>query len=384
MAWVRATPSYRGSADAWKNVSARYVRRGGVWVPVATTNRGTPQPAYTPPPVVDPPPVSQGVLLGAYMDTPRTSDQLAYNLFGKWPQIASGYYDGGVTINVADQTARINRGIVPVVTISTKSTGGDTNDYIAAIQDPSHPQHTDAMDWLDIRTDQMVTIAKVRRDRPCYYSFDHEHDVKYNKATSPYAGLASAQPAVFGRAWSIFSGMTKAKAEAEALENVRMLLWYGGSNLTAVRDSMAQISVPNAPDALAYDPYQINGDWPATIADTFRNRLNQTRNAGGTVNEQWVRLGRPPIGMGEFAIARYNNKTNNGAGAVVYDDTEMATYYGGTTNNTLRAQADALGLAFMILFHRDSGDNARYQLNNSDPAYGGTRPQAAAAYGQAL
>ncbi|WP_165368467.1 cell wall-binding repeat-containing protein [Serinicoccus sediminis] len=187
-----------------------------------------PSPAPGPSPAPDGRP-----LLGGYLGGPgEKPDERFRQSFGAWPDVASTYYQasgrGGGTINRAYEQARINRGTIPLITV-TSANGPYTMDQIGSGA---------ADQWIDYWARELAALKG-----EVWFTFDHEFEVKLNQGKFGSA----IKPADYARAFNRFQQRVTSQAP-----NVKFVYWYGYHD-TAKIDAIG--SRLDRPDIIALDPY---------------------------------------------------------------------------------------------------------------------------------
>ncbi len=260
-------------------------------------------------------------LLGGYLGgAQETPDERFKASFGAYPDLASTYYQaqgrGGSRLNFDYEQARIDRGTIPVLTVTSKK-GPWTMEQIGS----------GAADiWID---SWVKDLAKL--DTEVWFTFDHEFEVKLNHSLFP-EGTTVAQ---YIRAYNRFQSRVTAGAP-----KVKFLYWYGYSD-TAKIDTIGRGI--NRPDIVSLDPY------------VFRHR------PGSTTFEQmaqpkldWLR-GRSwyagqPIVFTEFAKD------------LRFGDDNVAAFL-----SNLRPRLADLGVTGAIYFARDKGgDDIRANITGTN------------------
>lgn len=225
-------------------------------------------------------------------------------------QMRASYYQPGQSVNVAAETARINAGQSPLITITLK-TGTPTLTDVAN-------QTPVALTFLDTYIGALKTLAAVNPAVPVYATLDHEFEVKVNQGT-----ITGVSTATYGKALSVFIARCKTQAPA-----VRTLYWFGGSDKTKIGQVFAAITT--APWGISYDPYVTSGESASqSFTDNARPVLDWIK-----ANADYARLGSPPIGLSEFGMA------------TAHGDAAVAAFLTG-----IKPQMTALGLAFANYFN---------------------------------
>lgn len=261
-------------------------------------------------------------------------DEKTIAKFGAAPQVASSYYQPNQRVNLTYETARINRGTSPNITITTKGT-----QLIAGIASGN----ATALAWLDTYVAGLKRLAAVNPDVPVYATLEHEYKAKVlqNLVTG-----ASADPATYGRALSVFY-----RKAAAASSNIHTSYWMVAYDRSF--EGRVGAAFTARPDAVLFDPYANSAS--ETVASMTREDLAWIRN------QPWY--DGQPIALAEFGMP------------VRYGDEALARFY-----TSLRGQLDALGLEWAILFNR-SRDNDHQIAGRQD---GRTFPEAVAAFASSL
>lgn len=268
-------------------------------------------------------------LLGGYLGPANESpDERFKASFGAYPDLASTYYQaqgrGGSRLDFDYEGARIDRGTIPVLTVTSKK-GPWTMEQIGSGA---------ADKWID---SWVKDLAKL--DTEVWFTFDHEFEVKLNQGKLP----KSTTVAQYIRAYNRFHTRVKAGAP-----KVKFLYWYGYSD-TAKIDAIGRGI--NRPDIMALDPY------------VFKHRsASTTFEQMAQPKLEWLRgrswYGGQPIVFTEFAKD------------LRFGDANVAAFL-----SNLRPRLADLGVTGAIYFARDrSGDDIRADITGSK------WPQARAAY----
>lgn len=272
-------------------------------------------------------------LLGGYLGPANESpDERFKASFGAYPDLASTYYQaqgrGGSRLNFDYEQARIDRGTIPVLTVTTRE-GPWTMEHVASGA---------ADTWIDT---WVKDLAKL--DTEVWFTFDHEFEVKLNQGMLP-EGTTVEQ---YIRAYNRFHSRVKAGAP-----KVKFLYWYGYFD-TAKIDAIGKGI--NRPDIVSLDPY------------VFKRRSTSTTfEQMAQPKLEWLRerswYDGQPIVFTEFA-----KDTRFG-------DDNVAEFL-----SNLRPRLANLGVTGAIYFARDrSGDDIRADIT-------GTKwPAARAAYRAAV
>ncbi|WP_256838329.1 cell wall-binding repeat-containing protein [Ornithinimicrobium faecis] len=265
----------------------------------------------------NPPPGA--ALLGGYLGSPNENpDERFHDNFGAWPDIASTYYQadgqGGSTINGPYEQARIDRGTIPVLTV-TSANGPYSMKQIGAGQADS---------WIDYWADELAAL-----DGEVWFTFDHEFEVKLNQSKwSPAPSLED-----YVNAYNRFQSRVKAKAP-----NVQFMYWYGYSD-TAKIDAIG--SGINRPDIIAMDPYVFSHHDPETTFEQMAEPKLDWLKSRGWYDDQ-------PIIFAEFAKD------------TVHGDVNVANFL-----TDLRPRMEELGLHGAIYFSRDKPGDVMADLTKS-------------------
>ncbi len=322
-------------------------------------------------------PIRTTRLLGIYNDGAGAgADAATLAAFGLYPDIASEYVQRDFAgWNGPMYNARVDRGIHMLITITTKPT-----QYLYDIVTPGavgsaqRALYETARTWLQEYVDRLHTLSQRNLGVTIYATLEHEHDVKVQPANSVITGN-SADPGVYGRALGAFRDLCRARAP-----RVKVGYWYGGFQEAHIQQVWAAIpSTNNATlDWVAADQY-VNGTTYESMLASFTPEVNRIRT--GLYSTDWVRLGRPKVGMGEYGISKWD--PSPAPGSAVHSDTAMARYHNGEYNTDgspkgARSVLAALDLEFALLFNRESGPNG-WQLITD-----GEHPLAVKAYADSL
>jgi putative cell wall-binding protein len=299
---------------------------GGSAAPLDPTE---PEPAPEPDPSPTP---TGGALLGGYLGNPSEKpDERFQAAFGDWPDLASTYYQakgrGGGTINRAYESARIERGTIPVLTV-TSVNGPYTMRQIG----------TGAADeWIDYWATELAALPG-----EVWFTFDHEFEVKLNQNKfSPAPTLGE-----YVDAYNRFQQRVKTKAP-----NVKFVYWYGYSDTAKIDAIGAGL---DRPDIIAIDPYVFAHHSPTTTFEQMAQpKLTWLRG------RSWYQ--DQPVIFAEFAKDTVHGESN-----VVSFLTD------------LRPRMDALGVAGAIYFSRDKPGDIMADLSS------GNWPHATAAFAASL
>lgn len=282
--------------------------------PVVTSSPSSvTEPSPVPPtaPVTEPWPAARGALVGGYLGAPTEHpDQRFHEFFGDWPDLASSYYQaqdrGGGVLNLAYEQVRIDRGTIPVLTV-TSTDGPYTMREIGS---------GTADQWIDSWATDLSEL-----DGEVWFSFDHEFEVKLNQ------GKFSAETSLddYVSAYNRFQQRVRAQAP-----NVKFMYWYGYSDREKIDHIGAGI---DRPDIIALDPYVFSHHDPTTSFEEMAEP-----KLDWLLDRSWY--DDQPIIFAEFA-----KDTRHG-------DDNVADFL-----TDLRPRMDAIGVAGAIYFSRDkSGD----------------------------
>ncbi|MCB9581309.1 MAG: hypothetical protein H6717_30040 [Polyangiaceae bacterium] len=249
-------------------------------------------------------------LLGVYNGGPNTDDDTK-TTFGKYPDIASTYYQPNqASFNVNGEKARVDKGIRPLITITSKNTT-----YLVDIAAKSGPGWTWINDYVNAL--KAVSDYAASKNVDVYATFEHEWEVKVNQGI--LTGGATA-PATYAKALSNFIALTESKAP-----KIITVYWYGGFDVTDIAAVGSQLSP--TPDMYTIDPYS-GSSHPAT--ETFE-QMGSGR-VSWLKSQSWYK--GEPIGFSEFGAQ--------------HSDADMAKYF----FKDVRQQSKNLGLAFAVFFNR--------------------------------
>lgn len=240
--------------------------------------------------------------------------------FGRYPDIASTYLQGNsVTASwIKQETARIKKGISPLLSISSSSShAAPTGVSPAAIA----AQQAPAVAWLDAYLAAVQQLALVDPNVPVRVSLDQEMEVKRNQGQ--FAGITNAQ---FAAAQTYFIEQCRAGAP-----NVEPVVWFGGSDTASIAGIMAGINA--APDWFTLDPYKMAAH---PRSETFLQSM-QPKIAWLRANPDYIRLGSPKIGLSEFGVD------------ASFGDAACASWLTG-----IRANLATLGVGFAVYFNRNA------------------------------
>jgi hypothetical protein len=286
--------------------------------PTNPTNPTNPTPAGVP---------GLGVYNGGAGEKP---DETTKKDFGTFPDVANTYYQPKQNINLAYETARINRGTSPNLTITTKGT-----QLLAGIAKGD----AEALAWVDNYVAGLKKLAQVDPDVPVYATLDHEFRVKTKQS---YVTGESAKPEVYGKALSVF--FKKANA---AHKNIRTTYWIVGYD-RAFEGTVGNAFTVN-PDVAVFDPYANTGS--DTVASITRGDLSWIKS------QKWY-TGQE-IGLGEFGMPVKNGDAN------------MAKFF-----TDVRSQLKAQGIEWAVFFNRTKDNNHKITT--------GAYPKAVAAFSKSI
>ncbi len=275
-------------------------------------------------------------LLGVYNGGPAT-DEATRASFGRYPDLASTYYQGNQTINVAAEAARISKGIEPLITITSKSSGYTLAQIGSGAADA----------WINRYATAAATL-----DAPLLITLDHEFEVKLNQHQFGTAGPPTI--ADYATALTRFAARVHAAAP-----KARVGYWFGGYDKTKIDAVGTALAARNAGiDWYAYDPYSTDTH---SAAETFEQTVTPTYT--------WLHA-RPwyhaqPSYLGEFGDD------------LAHGDTSVAGYM-----SNLRQHLANVGLAGGLLFNRNKtdadGQAVRYKIDT------GTSPLSRTAFSTSL
>lgn len=256
--------------------------------------------------------------VGVYNHWDPDHDSDAVRQFGATPEVANSYYQPTERVRLAKETARIQRGTSPNITITTTGTN-----YIEVLgTGPAHPRWAEVSAWLTRYLTDVSTLADVDPSVPVYATIEHEFRVKVR--IGQVTGL-SADPDLYGRALDRFFALAAAKNP-----RLRTSYWMAGYD-RAFEGRVAQ-QFRALPEAILFDPY-------ASAAGA-----SVTSIAAADVD--WIRaqdwyIGQE-IGFGEF-----------GARISMGDDA-MARFF-----TDVRSQLTAMGVSWAVLFNRQKDFDTR-------------------------
>ncbi len=296
----------------------------------------TPAPSPTPNPEPTPEPTPAGVPgLGVYNGNPEEKpDEKTLCQFGAYPDVANTYYQPKQNVSIAYETARIQRGTSPNITITTKGT-----QLLAGIAKGDAA----ALTWLDNYVAGLKKLAQVDPNVPVYATLDHEFRVKTKQS---YVTGESADPAVYGKALDVFY-----KKAAAAHKNIRTSYWIVGFDRAFEGTVGDQFTVN--PDAIMFDPYANTGS--DTVATITRGDLAWIKAQDWYVGQE--------IGLAEFGMPIANGDAN------------MAKFF-----TDVRSQLKAQGIEWAVFFNRQK-DNDHAIIGRND---GKAFPQSVVAFSKSI
>lgn len=271
-------------------------------------------------------------LLGGYLGAPgERPDERYRESFGAWPDLASTYYQaqgrGGGTINRSYEKARVDRGTIPLITVTSVNGPYSMRQIGSGAADP----------WIDYWATELGNLRG-----EVWFTFDHEFEVKLNQGKFGSATTTDD----YVRAYNRFQQRVKAKAP-----NVKFVYWYGYHDTKKIE---AIGSGLNRPDILALDPYVFDHHASDTsFEEMAAPKLTWLRS------RSWY-AGQPII-FGEFA-----KDTQHGEQNVV------------DFLSKLRPKMDDLGVSGAVYFSRDKPGDIMADLTKS------SYPKARNAYGESV
>lgn len=270
-------------------------------------------------------------LLGIYNSD--GGDTQTNSLMGQYPEIASTYYQPTQQkLSIANETARINRGTAPMITLTAKGT-----QRLAGIANGN----ADDLAWLDEYVAALNTLSNVNSNVKVYATLDHEWEVKVNQAKITGE---SADPAIYGKALSVFFQKCKTGAP-----KVIYTYWVGGADSTNLLNTVLT-NITVAPMIISCDPY-LNNSETGTAASNWASYLDKFRSASGKYRTQYVRLGSPPLAISEHGIQ-----------TTTHTDTQVAAYF-----VNLRQQMADENVVFSIFFNSDADNPHMITPGGSNP-----------------
>lgn len=336
-----------------------YVTNGGDSIPVTlegVMEGGVVIPLEQVPEVVGgdtgPDPVSDARPLGGY-NGPHSATldaDLAFkNAFGAWSGIASSYYQPNQQgLSITRETTRINRGISPLINLTTRG----TQRLIGIAGNANSATNAADRAWLDEYLDALHQLSLVDRNVKVRATLDQEFEVRVQQGTmtGPAASFVN-----YGQALSYMFARA-----AERCPYVEMIFWVGGasSQRANILTIWRNITVPF--HGYSVDPYAQGGSSPAS---TWRYRLDDART--GVYAAEWNRLGQPYMAISETGI----NKA-------AVTDAQAAAWISNLPESIVAAEVE-----WCVYFNRDSGENGEWRID------GGTyqpRPLSVAAMSAAL
>lgn len=268
-----------------------------------------------------PQPPTGKALLGIYHGGPTRDDDIR-NVFGRYPDVASTYYQAQQAGKLSAEKARIDKGIRPVLTI----TGRQNMSYMQDIAAKSGAGWT----WINTYVDQLKILSDYAASKNLliYASYEHEWEVKVNQQI--LTGSA-ADSTTYAKALSNFFALTDAKAP-----NVVTMYWYGQFDKPAIDAVGSKLTV--APDMFTLDPYSgPNHPGTETFIQMTKPKLDWLKS------RSWYK--GQPIGITEFG-ARHS-------------DSQMAQYF----FPNLRSDIRQLDLSFAIFFNRNDTNVVNIDTN---------------------
>lgn len=279
---------------------------------------GTQWLGYVPSPVT-PPPEVQTTLIGVYNGAPNENpDAATLALTGYYPQIASTYYQGNNTVNMAYETGRIGRGTALLLTKTIR------NSSPAVTMADVANETSLGVAFLDGWINSLKTLSEIDLDVPVYATIDHEAEVKYNQGN-----ITATDWANYPAALDVF--IQRCRAEAPL---VQTLYWFGGSDKTKINTVLT--SLTEVPHAITLDPYRF-ASHPST-EDFFGSIEDEV--IWLRANSAYIAMGEPPIGISE-----------TGTDQVQFTDANNAAWWTGLRDNLI-----SLDLIMGVLFNRNSAD----------------------------
>lgn len=188
-------------------------------------------------------------LIGTYNGTPSESpDEKTFADYGYWPQVASTYYQyDKPDLNMTYETARINRGTSPIITLTLRS--GPTTLIDVADQTPA------GVAIMNTYINALKTLSEVNPAIPVYATLDHEFEVKRNQGL--LTGVSLTQ---YAEALSYFIQRCKTVAPL-----VQTIYWFGESDTTSIKTVLDNLT--QDPHIYSADPYRWAWDAPGTTKD---------------------------------------------------------------------------------------------------------------------
>lgn len=277
---------------------------------------------------------SLGVYNGMYEEH-RTRQQ-----FGRYPAVATSYYQSYQAVNVGRERARIRHGTSPNITMTTKGT-----DLIEVLgTGPRHPRFNRAKAWLDRYVRALARVAETDPDVPVYATIEHEF--KYKVRTHQVTGR-SADPRYYGRTLRRFYA-----AARKASPHLRVTYWMVADGSDRALEARVPRAFRTPPDAILFDPYADRGESLRSIT---------------AADVAWIR--RQPWYVGqEIALGEFGMR-------VVAGDPALAGFYAGVDGALRRA-----GLSWGVFFNRGRDLNTQI-AGRSD---GRSFPRAVAAFRRSL
>ena len=184
-------------------------------------------------------------LLGVYNGGPLTDDATRAS-FGRYPDLATSYYQGSQSIDVAAEKARISKGIVPLLAVSSKKSGYSLAQIGAGAADA----------WIDRYANAFAAL-----NAPVLVSLEHEFELKLNQHQLDFAPSLGDYAPAFNR----FASRVHAKAPT-----ARVGYWFGGWDRAKIGQIGAKLIHV---DWLAYSAYA-SSSHPAT--ETFGQTATPT------------------------------------------------------------------------------------------------------------
>ena len=225
---------------------------------------------------------------------------------GYVPDVTNTYYQYNSNLNMTYETARINRGTSPNISISTNGT-----QLIAGVAkgDPS------AIAWLDGWIAKLAKLAAVNPKVPVYATLDQEMRVRtrMGKITGE-----SADPQVYGKALDVFFKRANA-----AHANIETTYWFVGYDRTF--EGAVGTSFTRKPDAILFDPYA-NGP-SDTVTSITKADMTWIKS------QPWY--GGQTVGLAEFGMPVANG------------DAAMSNFY-----KNVPSQLQGMDIDWAVLFNR--------------------------------
>lgn len=284
-------------------------------------------------------PPALGSLLGVYQGDQPSDDGKSW--LGSYPQISSSYWvKGKFNWSTSNQVARVQRGTVPLITV----TSGDLG-YMTGVLNGD----ATATAWADDFLSRLKTISEVNPAIPVLATWAHEYSVQIQSGGGITGVDNDPTGQLAGRVldWLIVRAATKCPL-------VKVGLWYNAGHGSTVETGTLK--------AMTQKPAWVGADFYSNANHSASETLAQTWAAFSWIknNADYKRLGSPPLIAPEFG-----DDTGHG-------DASLAAYY-----SNIRRDMKTAGLFGAVFFNRDSGPLGKYKM---DGGTNGTMTQGIAAF----